>query len=560
MMKPLLPEPPDEVALVRGAEPLEGYRLVRRINRGGCGEVWEAEGPGDAAAALKFVALEGAAGDAELRALNLMKDISHPHLVAMHGAWERGGFLIIAMTLAEGTLLDCLRQAVRDGHAGIPLAPLLQYLSEAAAGIDHLNECGIQHRDVKPQNLLLVGGAVQVADFGLAKFLEKTSVSHTGQMTPLYAAPESFRGQLTRRSDQYSLAATYCQLRGNRLPFEGNAAQVTRGHLELPPDLTMLPEAERAVLAQALAKEPQQRFPSCGDFVRELQSCAGEGEAVAPRRSGPALQMATQPFVPAEEESASTTPTILNAIGMELVLIPAGTFVMGSPDSEPGRDRDEGPRHEVRVTRPFYLGVYPVTQREYEAVTGTNPAHFNRLQGGGPDHPVEQVSWEEARAFCARLSALPAEQRLGRTYRLPTEAEWEYACRAAAPVPTIFHLGDSLSSRQANFDGNHPHGDASRGPCLGKTCKVGSYRANAFGLHDLHGNVWEWCADWYDEGYYRQSPAQDPQGPPGGAYRVVRGGSWHNVGAGCRSANRNRIRPGTRSSYLGFRVVAEPGG
>ncbi len=172
---------------------------------------------------------------------------------------------------------------------------------------------------------------------------------------------------------------------------------------------------------------------------------------------------------------------IVNSIGMKLALIPAGTFLMGSPDSELGRCPDEGPQHEVTISRPFYLSIHPVTQREYQTVMGVNPACFMaNLFKRNPGHPVEQVSWDEAVDFCQRLSSLAAEKHAGRVYRLPTEAEWEYACRAGTTTP--FHFGTSLFSIQANIDYNR-----------NRTTKVGSYPPNAWGLYDMHGNVWEWC-------------------------------------------------------------------
>ena len=184
---------------------------------------------------------------------------------------------------------------------------------------------------------------------------------------------------------------------------------------------------------------------------------------------------------------------------------------------------------------------------------GYNPAHFTKDKGGGPSHPVEHVSWEEAVEFCHKLSEKPEEKRLGRVYRLPTEAEWEYACRGGAPSPMPFHFGDSLFSAQANFDGNYPYGGASKGQYLGRTTAVGSYQANAFGLFDMHGNVWEWCADWF--GGYPSQALKDPTGPATGAHRVLRGGSWNCSGHYCRSACRGHSDPGRRNFGIGFRVV-----
>jgi formylglycine-generating enzyme required for sulfatase activity/predicted Ser/Thr protein kinase len=246
---------------------------------------------------------------------------------------------------------------------------------------------------------------------------------------------------------------------------------------------------------------------------------------------------------------------VVNSVRLRLVLVPAGKFLMGSPPDEEGRAAHEGPRHEVELTRPFYFGAHPVTQWQYQEVMGVNPSRFRAGQGGGWEHPVENVSWLEAVEFCRRLSGRPEEQRQGRVYRLPTEAEWEYACRAGTTTP--FHGGGALSSAEANFNGNHPYGGAPKGPNLQRTSPAGAYPANAFGLCDMHGNVWQWCNDWYDPGYYAAAPRSDPPGPDRGELRVLRGGAWILKASNCRAATRDKLAPGARSSWVGFRVVCE---
>jgi uncharacterized protein (TIGR02996 family) len=258
-------------------------------------------------------------------------------------------------------------------------------------------------------------------------------------------------------------------------------------------------------------------------------------------------------------------PEVVNSIGMRLALIPPGRFRLGSPSGENERGGDEE-AHEVELMRPFYLGVVPVTQGQWLLVRGTNPSYFCATGEGKEevegmdtsDFPVETVSWEDAQAFLEKLAALPEEKEKGWKYRLPSEAEWEYSCRGGASS-SPFCFGASLSSTQANFNGEYPYGGAEKGPYLGRTCPAASYRPNAFGLFDLHGNVWEWCEDWYAEDYDGKSPAQDPTGPPDGSYRVVRGGSWSSLGSGCRAAVRGGGTPSDRNFALGFRVAA-PGG
>jgi formylglycine-generating enzyme required for sulfatase activity len=264
---------------------------------------------------------------------------------------------------------------------------------------------------------------------------------------------------------------------------------------------------------------------------------------------------------------------ITNSIGMKLALIPAGKFLMGSPATEKERE-DKEVQHQVTISKPFYMGVYEVTQREYEKVLGEDKpwqkSIFTKEGGGGPDHPRENLRFHQVIKFCTKLSELPAEKRAGRKYRLPTEAEWEYACRAG--TKTAFHYGDALSSKQANFNGNDPYGGARKGPYLRKTAKVGSYKPNAWGLYDMHGNVAEYCSDYYDKNYYKKSPKVDPKGPAKGVlsteydaprgpagefYRVVRGGCWLDEGRGCRSAYRSKAMPQAFYRLIGFRVVCE---
>jgi formylglycine-generating enzyme required for sulfatase activity len=257
---------------------------------------------------------------------------------------------------------------------------------------------------------------------------------------------------------------------------------------------------------------------------------------------------------------ASSEKQITNSIGMKLVRIPAGKFLMGSPTTEAGRNSDE-PQHEVEITKDFWLGAYEVTQKQFEAVMRKNPSWFSAAGKGKEqvkgmstgDFPVENLSWDDALGFFRKLSALPAEKKAGRLYRLPTEAEWEYACRAG--TKTVFHFGASLSSTQANFEGNFPYGGAPKGPSLNRTCKVGSYKPNAYGLYDMHGNVDEWCIDWYASDYYSKSPRRDPSGPDAGTARVVRGGAWRSHGVSCRSAIRGERVPAYRGHDVGFRVV-----
>ncbi|MCM1982404.1 SUMF1/EgtB/PvdO family nonheme iron enzyme [Lyngbya confervoides] len=229
-------------------------------------------------------------------------------------------------------------------------------------------------------------------------------------------------------------------------------------------------------------------------------------------------------------------------IELEMVWIPGGRFTMGSPSGELERTDAEGPQHEVNVPG-FYLGRYPVTQAQWEAVMGSNPSAFK-----GANRPVESVSWNDAIAFCEKLS----NQR-GRAYRLPSEAEWEYACRAGTTTP--FYFGATLSPTFANYNGNYSYGSGPKGEYREQTTEVGIFPPNGFGLYDMHGNAWEWCQDrWHDN--YNGAPSDGSAWESGsGERRVLRGGSWVYDPGSCRSADRDRNVPGVRYDFYGFRLA-----
>jgi len=236
-----------------------------------------------------------------------------------------------------------------------------------------------------------------------------------------------------------------------------------------------------------------------------------------------------------------------NSLGMNFVYINPGKFMMGSPSTEPGRGSDE-PQHRVTLTKGYYLQTTEVTQGQWKAVMGKNPSHFNDC---GDDCPVEKVSWYDIREYIKKLNQLESTGK----YRLPTEAEWEYACRAGKKAP--FSFGNCLSAAQANYDGNYPLSGCSKGQYRKKTIPVASLAPNDWGLYDMHGNVSEWCQDRY--GNYPSGSISDPTGPRSGSPRVFRGGSWDHFAKRARSAHRLSNEPGLRYYSNGFRLAASPG-
>ena len=237
--------------------------------------------------------------------------------------------------------------------------------------------------------------------------------------------------------------------------------------------------------------------------------------------------------------SLAAEKTRTNSIGMEFMLIPAGFFMMGRDPAFEEGDDDERPQHTVNISKPFYLGKYEVTQAQWVAVMGNNPSRFK-----GRNNPVEHVSWHDVQEFIRRLNA-----QEGRTqYRLPTEAEWEYAARAGATTAYFFGDDKHALSGYAWYGGNS--GD--------RLHPVGQKQPNAWGLYDVYGNVREWVQDWFVATYYASSPGTDPQGPSSGEYRVLRGGGWNDLAEHCRSADRHDSTPDVRFVNIGFRLAFSP--
>ncbi len=330
--------------------------------------------------------------------------------------------------------------------------------------------------------------------------------------------------------------------------FVGEVGSVLWGSKERP-----APSGGVLLYALLLVKEPLTTGANVNPFkcavvcVAVVVMCGCDQEqrkTLRPTPPGPSKQeMLTEMFPPDPTPDPTPVedmelPDSADSIGMKFKLIPAGTFTMGDASGED----DETP-HEVTLTKPFKMGVHEVTQDQYEQVMGVNPSEWK-----GADNPVDTVSWEDAVEFCRRLSELPAEKAAGNVYRLPTEAEWEYACRAG--TTTKYSFGDD----ESNLGDYAWYGDNSDA----NTHPVGGKKPNAWGLYDMHGNVWEWCQDWY--GDYPSGSVTDPSGATSGSYRVFRGGGWSSTAEICRSANRGGGYPSFRVSCFGFRVCLSPSG
>jgi formylglycine-generating enzyme required for sulfatase activity len=522
--------------------------------------------------------------------------VSHDHVVTIHAVEEAHGLPYLVMQYVAGVSV----QDVLDQSGPLELKQILRIGMQTAAGLAAAHAQGLVHRDIKPANLLLENGVerVKITDFGLARAADDASLTQSGAVagTPMYMAPEQARGEaVDHRADLFSLGSVLYALCTGRPPFRAESTmgvlrrvcdETPRPIRQINPDI---PDYLADLIGRLHAKDPAARFQSAAEvadllsrhladvqqptLVRRPPSSGRRHAALAglaalvvlvagvavllKEEGGRRKEEKRQPNAPSHPSSFIPHPSeeFVNSIGMRLRLIPAGEFVMGSPETEAGHVAEERP-HRVRITLPFYLGAHEVTQEEYRRVTGGNPSWFAATGGGrakvaGLDTsrlPVDSVTWDEAVAFCQALSELPEEKKAGRVYRLPTEAEWEYACRAG--TQTAFQSGNTLSSAQANFDGR-----AARGPYLQRTAAVGSYKPNAWGLYDMHGNVWEWCLDGYAADAYPEGPVEDPPPHAPTDLRVLRGGSWYSTGAACRAAFRYKLAPDARSYYVGFRVV-----
>jgi hypothetical protein len=438
------------------AEPIPGYRLVEPLGSGGFGEVWKCVAPGGIPKAIKFVSggpgtLDGDDPRAaqELKALARVKEVRHPFVLSTEQVREVGGELVIVMELADRSLHDCLVEHQQAGRPGIPRDRLLAYLADAAAGLDHLNDAHrLQHLDVKPRNLFVVGDRVKVADFGLVRHLDRASGALTGGVSPAYAAPETFAGRVGRHADQYSLAVVYVELLTGRRPFAGkNIRQLALQHMTEDPDLGLLPPGDRPAVARALAKDPDARHPSCAAFVQALQNCGVRNsecgieakDGIGPRPSSlPAIPHSEfrTPHSADEDRLAATVPVRSGGGVGPAVLVGVGSFGRRALQEVRSRLADRlGDPARVPVVRFLYVDPDPdaaakaaaarpdaaLAPDEVVAVPLRPPAEYRRRPGGPPDWlPPE------------KLYAIPRNLRAGGNRALGRLAFWDHAPRFAA--------------------------------------------------------------------------------------------------------------------------------
>jgi formylglycine-generating enzyme required for sulfatase activity len=475
----------------------------------------------------------------------------HPQIPSLDAYFEDNKYLYLVQQFVDGDNLLTLFQ-----NQGIwQESQVKQLLLELQPVLKFIHEQKIIHRDIKPENIMRrrSDGLLVLIDFGVSKQLSGTVMSKPGTRigTPGYAPLEQMQGgEAYPASDLFSLGATAFHLLTGVHPdglWTEHGYSWTANwqkHLKNPIDKGLA-----LILSKLLAKDIRPRYQSAEEVLRDFQ-----------RQSTPNFIHTLKRF-DFDKVTVDVRGNITNRqqrqaqffrenLGsgaiLDMVAIPGGRFVMGSPNTEAERRDNETPQRTVNIS-PFFMGKYPVTQAQYQALMGNNPSHFKGFFKS-KQLPVEQVTWDDAVEFCRKLS-----QKTGKTYRLPSEAEWEYACRAGTTTP--FYFGKTITPDLVNYDGNYPYGAAPKGLYRKQTTDVGSFGPNPFGLYDMHGNVWEWCSDrWHDN--YNGAPSDGSSWETGtGHHRVLRGGSWDYNAVHCRSAFRDRNSADYRLRNWGFRVA-----
>ena len=463
----------------------------------------------------------------------------HPQIPDLEAFFPQDGRLYLVQDFIDGQNL--LEEFENQGKLKEPQIRII--LTELLPVLQFIHDNQVIHRDIKPENIIRSKtGQLFLIDFGVSKETSGTILTRVGTVTgtPGYAPPEQFRGMVYHSSDLYSLAVTCVRLLTGHFQEADGADKLfdTRKMQWQWQKYVSLSQELTTVLETMLQDIPTRRYDSAAEVLAAL---ANQKTIVIPTPTNP-------PKPPANinvniNPQSSFTEDLGKGIKLEMIAIPGGTFWMGSPANEAERDDHESPQHHVTVPS-FFMGKYPLTQAQYQAIMGHNPSYFI-----GNNRPVETVSWDHAVTFCRKLS-----QRTGKNYRLPSEAEWEYACRAGTKTP--FSFGDNITTDLVNYNGNYPYKSAPKGKYRQQTTDVGTFPPNTFGLYDMHGNVWEWCEDDWHENYIN-APINGSawKNRSGSNIKLLRGGSWYYFARYCRSALRLKDSRGLCYRLYGFRVV-----
>ncbi|MFN7201601.1 MAG: SUMF1/EgtB/PvdO family nonheme iron enzyme [Aphanizomenon sp.] len=540
------------------------YRPIKILGEGGFGRTFQAldEKRLNTPCVIKQFLPQQAGSIALQKATELFKQESkrlqelgkHPQIPDLLAFFPEDGRLYLIQEFIDGQNL--LQELQNKGTLKEPeiktllekLLPVLQFI--------HDNQ--VIHRDIKLENIIKSkNGTLFLIDFGVSKETTGSILTRVGTITgtPGFAPPEQFRGIVYHSSDLYSLAVTCVRLLTGHLQeingvdklFDTNTMQWQwQKYVSVSQEL-------KDVLETMLQDIPANRYQSATEVLAALSNTkARVRQQVSPHSSKQSIYSPTNITkipgnTPLDINSAlSFTEDLGKGVKLEMIAIPGGTFLMGSPENEVERFSDESPQHEVTVPG-FFIGKYQLTQLQYQTIMGTNPSYFK-----GDNRPVEGVCWEDAVKFCQKLN----HRTLG-NYRLPSEAEWEYACRAGTKTP--FHFGDNVTTDLVNYNGNYPYPSAPKGKYREQTTDVGIFPPNAFGLYDMHGNVWEWCEDERHENYINApTDGSSWQSRISVGEKVLRGGCWHDYARYCRSACRLKSPCCSRNYFYGFRVVLSP--
>lgn len=458
-----------------------------------------------------------------------IRKFNNPHIVRVHDIFPALGTIYYVMDFIEGESL-----ARKLARQGCPMREeeVMELLPQVLDALQTIHADGLWHLDIKPDNLMLdKDGTLRLIDFGASKqdmALGTSTMMSAVAYTEKYAPIEQVEQNVEKFgpwTDFYALGATLLNLLTNSIPpnlsdILDDPSPGKSAALQIPNTVS---EKTRKLIAWMMQYARAARPQSVGEIRAFL------GERARPTIVGPMPLQPAKSIADSNPQHAHLPSVIRNLIG-NMVHVEGGTFSMGSSDG----DSDEKPIHQVTLSA-FSIGRYEVTQEEWQAVMGSNPSFFN-----GTNLPVERVSWNDCQTFIHRLN-----QMTGMSFRLPTEAEWEFAARGGNKSLHYKYSGSDEISSVAWYWGNSGS----------KTHPVGQKSPNELGIYDMSGNVWEWCVDWYGRKFYKRSPLSNPNGPAEGSYRVGRGGGWSSNAGGCRVSNRGSDSPADRNDGIGLRLA-----
>ncbi|AFZ02100.1 bifunctional serine/threonine-protein kinase/formylglycine-generating enzyme family protein [Calothrix sp. PCC 6303] len=571
------------------------YKIIKLLEEGGFGETFLAEDlnipidpkPRCVVKRLKTANLK--AEDLEWLKNAFAKEAAtlynlgrlHPQIPGLSEYFQVGNEFYLVQDFIDGVELTNIMTPGKK----IPEVAVIQLLTEILEVLAVVHQENIIHRDIKPQNIMRrkADGKIILIDFGAVK---QIMVKNTGQTsltvgigTPGFMPVEQIMGKPKLASDIYAVGMVGVQaLTGippHLLDDDEDGEVIWQDKVSVSSRFVDL-------LGKMVNSRASQRYQSAAEALEAMKLLSQpvnkspnppQNQPIAPTviiSPGLPLQVFQFQTVTVDKRGKVTkrgekqarffVEKLGNGVSLEMVEIPGGTFMMGSPETEAGTRDNESPQHRVTVPR-FFMGKYVVTQAQYQAIM--KKGMIGQIFGGnssnsdpdpsdfkGANRPVETVSWDDAVGFCQKIS-----QKTGKTYRLPSEAEWEYACRAGTTTP--FYFGETITTDLANFDGNHTYAYAPKGVYRKETTEVGKFPPNAFGLYDMHGNVWEWCQD-SGHSNYNGAPTDGNAWIDNNQNKLLRGGSWYNYPKVSHSAYRYIITREYRKNNVGFRLVFSP--